>query len=230
MVLQGTTMRVLLAEDDQLLGEGLSAGLQKLGYTVDWVRDGIAAEQAMRTEHLDVLILDLGLPRQSGLEILRKLRASNNDLPVLILTARDSLEERVAGLDLGADDYMVKPFDLMELAARLRSITRRRTGRATPIIHYGELTLDPAARTVIQNGENVTLGSSEFVVLEALLNGCGRVFTREQLEEALYGWEDGVKSNAMEVYIHYLRKKLGKELIRTVRGVGYTIPKLMVDD
>jgi len=218
-------MRVLLAEDDQLLGEGLSTGLQKLGYTVDWVRDGVAAEQAMATEHLDALILDLGLPRQDGLEVLRKLRSSNNDLPVLVLTARDTVEDRITGLDHGADDYLIKPFDLMEVAARLRSITRRRAGRAAAVVEHGGLIVDPAARTVVQDGESITLGSSEFAVLEALLNNCGRVLSREQLEESLYGWEEGVESNAMEVYIHHLRKKLGKELIHTVRGVGYTIPK-----
>lgn len=218
-------MRVLLAEDDQLLGEGLSTGLQKLGYTVDWVRDGVAAEQAMATEHLDALILDLGLPRQDGLEVLRKLRSSNNDLPVLVLTARDTVEDRITGLDHGADDYLIKPFDLMEVAARLRSITRRRAGRAAAVVEHGGLIVDPAARTVVQDGESITLGSSEFAVLEALLNNCGRVLSREQLEESLYGWEEGVESNAMEVYIHHLRKKLGKELIQTVRGVGYTIPK-----
>lgn len=218
-------MRVLLAEDDQLLGEGLSTGLQKLGYTVDWVRDGVAAEQAMATEHLDALILDLGLPRQDGLEVLRKLRSSNNDLPVLVLTARDTVEDRITGLDHGADDYLIKPFDLMEVAARLRSITRRRAGRAAAVVEHGGLMVDPAARTVVQDGESITLGSSEFAVLEALLNNCGRVLSREQLEESLYGWEEGVESNAMEVYIHHLRKKLGKELIHTVRGVGYTIPK-----
>lgn len=218
-------MRVLLAEDDQLLGEGISTGLQKLGYTVDWVRDGVAAEQAMATEHLDALILDLGLPRQDGLEVLRKLRSSNNDLPVLVLTARDTVEDRITGLDHGADDYLIKPFDLMEVAARLRSITRRRAGRAAAVVEHGGLIVDPAARTVVQDGESITLGSSEFAVLEALLNNCGRVLSREQLEESLYGWEEGVESNAMEVYIHHLRKKLGKELIHTVRGVGYTIPK-----
>ncbi len=218
-------MRVLLAEDDPLLGEGLSTGLQKLGHTVDWVRDGLAAEQALATEHLDALILDLGLPRQDGLQVLRKLRSSNNDLPVLVLTARDTVEDRITGLDQGADDYVIKPFDLMEVAARLRSITRRREGRASAVLQHGNLMVDPAARTVSRDGLDIPLGSNEYAVLEALLNHRGRILTREQLEEALYGWEEGVESNAMEVYIHHLRKKLGKDLIRTVRGVGYTIPK-----
>lgn len=222
-------MRVLLAEDDQLLGDGLSTGLQKLGYTVDWVRDGVAAEQALATEHLDALILDLGLPRQDGLEVLRKLREANNDLPVLVLTARDTVQDRITGLDQGADDYLIKPFDLMEVAARLRSITRRREGRAAAVIQHGELNVDPAARSVYLKGEIVSLGSHEFAVLEALLNNRGRVLSREQLEEVLYGWEEGVESNAMEVYIHHLRKKLGKELIHTVRGVGYTIHKYKAD-
>lgn len=218
-------MRVLLAEDDPLLGEGLSTGLQKLGHTVDWVRDGLAAEQALTTEHLDALILDLGLPRQDGLQVLRKLRSSNNDLPVLVLTARDTVEDRITGLDQGADDYVIKPFDLMEVAARLRSITRRREGRASAVLQHGNLMVDPAARTVSRDGLEIALGSNEYAVLEALLNHRGRILSREQLEEALYGWEEGVESNAMEVYIHHLRKKLGKDLIRTVRGVGYTIPK-----
>jgi DNA-binding response OmpR family regulator len=170
------------------------------------------------------------LPRQDGLDVLRKLRDSKSDLPVLVLTARDTVEDRITGLDQGADDYVIKPFDLMEVAARLRSITRRREGRASAVIKHGELVVDPAARTVTLKDEIVSLGSHEFAVLEALLTNCGRVLSREQLEEALYGWEDGVESNAMEVYIHHLRKKLGKELIHTVRGVGYTISKLIAND
>lgn len=218
-------MRILLAEDDPLLGEGLSSGLRQLGYTVDWVRDGIAAEQAMMAEGLDALVLDLGLPRQDGLTLLRKLRQSDRDLPVLVLTARDTVDDRITGLDQGADDYVVKPFDLMEVAARLRAIMRRREGRAHPVIRYGELVVDPAARTVTLRGEPVNISGNEFSVLESLLSHAGRILSREQLEETLYGWDEGVESNAMEVYIHHLRKKLGKELIQTVRGVGYTIPK-----
>lgn len=224
-------MRVLLAEDDSSLGQGLAAGLQKLGFTVDWVRDGVSAEQALATsERLDALILDLGLPRQDGLEVLRKLRDANNDIPVLVLTARDAIDDRITGLDQGADDYVIKPFDLMEVAARLRSITRRREGRSTTIIQHGEITVDPAARTVYRKDEIVPLGSNEYAVLETLLHNRGRILSRDQLEEALYGWEEGVESNAMEVYIHHLRKKLGKELIHTVRGVGYTIPKHKSDN
>jgi DNA-binding response OmpR family regulator len=222
-------MRILLAEDDPLLGEGLSSGLRQLGYTVDWVQDGIAAEQALATEDVDALVLDLGLPRQDGLTLLRKLRQSDRNLPVLVLTARDTVDDRITGLDQGADDYVIKPFDLMEVAARLRAITRRREGRANPVIQYGELVVDPAARTVTLRGKPVTVSGNEFSVLEALLSNAGRILSREQLEETLYGWDEGVESNAMEVYIHHLRKKLGKELIRTVRGVGYTIPKHVLD-
>jgi two-component system response regulator QseB len=218
-------MRILLAEDDPLLGEGLCTGLRRLGYTVDWVRDGIAAKHALATEGLDALVLDLGLPQQDGLTLLRNLRKSGRDLPVLVLTARDTVDDRISGLDQGADDYMIKPFDLMEVAARLRAITRRREGRSNPVIQYGELVVDPAARTVTLSGESVNTSGNEFSVLEALLSNAGRIVSREQLEEALYGWDEGVESNAMEVYIHHLRKKLGKDLIRTVRGIGYTIPK-----
>jgi DNA-binding response OmpR family regulator len=218
-------MRILLAEDDPLLGEGLSSGLRQLGYTVDWVQDGIAAEQALSTADVDALVLDLGLPRQDGLTLLRKLRQSDHNLPVLVLTARDTVDDRIMGLDQGADDYVIKPFDLMEVAARLRAITRRREGRANPVMQYGELAVDPAARTVTLRGEPVTMSGNEFSVLEALLSNAGRILSRDQLEETLYGWDEGVESNAMEVYIHHLRKKLGKDLIRTVRGIGYTIPK-----
>ena len=216
-------MRVLLAEDDPLLGEGLSAGLRRLGYTVDWVRDGVAAEQALGTEQLDALVLDIGLPRRNGLDVLRRLRESGADLPVLLLTARDTVDDRVRGLDQGADDYVVKPFDLLEVAARLRAITRRREGRTSPVIRHGELVLDPAARTVTWRGEQVEFRANEFAVLETLLSNRGRVISREQLEEALYGWDEGVESNAVEVYVHHIRRKLGKEFIRTLRGIGYTI-------
>ena len=218
-------MRILLAEDDPLLGEGLRAGLRQLGYTVDWVRDGKAAEQSLTTEDLDALVLDLGLPRQDGLTVLQKLRRSGSDLPVLVLTARDTVHDRIEGLDSGADDYLVKPFDLLEVGARLRAITRRREGRANPVMEYRELTLDPASRSVTRNGKPITLGGSEFALLEALLSHAGRILTRDRLEQLLYGWEEGVESNAIEGYIHHLRKKLGKDLIHTVRGVGYSIPK-----
>ncbi|MEW7990128.1 MAG: response regulator [Candidatus Thiodiazotropha sp.] len=219
-------MRILLAEDDRHLGEGLSLGLKQLGHTVDWVMDGVAAEQALLNENLDALILDLGLPKRDGLLLLRKLREQGKDLPVLVLTARDTVEQRVQGLDLGADDYVVKPFDLMEVNARLRAISRRREGRAASVITYGDLVLDPAARTLSKAGVDIKLGGSEFAVLESLLTHQGRVLSRQALEESLYGWDEGVESNAVEVYIHHIRKKLGKDLIRTIRGVGYTIQKL----
>ncbi|MBT3094588.1 MAG: response regulator [Candidatus Thiodiazotropha sp. (ex Lucina pensylvanica)] len=220
-------MRILLAEDDRYLGEGLALGLKQLGHTVDWVMDGMAAEQALSTENLDVLILDLGLPRQDGLHVLQKLRKQGKDLPVLVLTARDAVEQRIEGLDSGADDYVVKPFDLLEVNARLRAITRRREGRSASVITYGDLVLDPAARSLTKAGEEIMLGASELAVLESLLTHQGRILSRQVLEETLYGWDEGVESNAVEVYVHHLRKKLGKDLIRTVRGVGYTIQKLV---
>ncbi|MCU7890598.1 MAG: response regulator transcription factor [Candidatus Thiodiazotropha sp. (ex Ustalcina ferruginea)] len=219
-------MRILLAEDDRHLGEGLTLGLKQLGHTVDWVLDGVAAEQALSTENLDALILDLGLPRQDGLHVLQKIRKEGMDLPVLILTARDTVENRIQGLDLGADDYVVKPFDLLEVNARLRAITRRREGRSAPVINYADLELDPAARSLTKAGKEIKLGANEFAVLEYLLTHQGRILSRQSLEESLYGWDEGVESNAVEVYIHHLRKKLGKELIRTIRGVGYTIQKI----
>jgi len=218
-------MRVLLVEDDGLLGDGMCAGLQQMGYTVDWVQDGLAAEAAMYEESIDLMVLDLGLPKQDGLTVLRKLRDKGSDLPVLILTARDSVEDRVAGLDAGADDYLVKPFNLDELAARLRAISRRREGRAVPTIVHGELQLNPASLDVTFRGKPVDLTTREFAILEALLTRCGQVLTRERIEEVLYGWDEGVESNAIEVYIHHLRKKFGKDLIKTIRGVGYIIPK-----
>jgi DNA-binding response OmpR family regulator len=218
-------MRILLAEDDRQLGEGLSLGLKELGHTVDWVQDGAATQQAVDSESLDVLILDLGLPEVDGLTILKQLRNSKRDLPVLVLTARDTLESRIEGLDLGADDYVVKPFDLLEVNARLRAITRRREGRAEPLIEHGALTLNPASREVTQDGRPVTLSSYEYAVLETLVTHSGRILSRQFLEESLYGWDEGVESNAVEVYIHHLRKKLGKRLIKTVRGVGYSIAR-----
>jgi two-component system, OmpR family, response regulator QseB len=216
-------MRILLAEDDQQLGEGLMLGLKALGHTVDWVMDGAATRHALGSDSLDVMILDLGLPEIDGLMILKQLRSSERNLPVLILTARDTIESRIEGLDLGADDYVVKPFDLMEVNARLRAITRRREGRAGPIIEHGSLTLNPAAREVTLEGRPVNLSSYEYAVLETLVTHAGRILSRQFLEESLYGWDEGVESNAVEVYIHHLRKKLGKTLIRTVRGVGYSI-------
>ncbi|MES9850323.1 MAG: response regulator [Candidatus Thiodiazotropha sp. L084R] len=218
-------MRILIAEDDQHLGEGLSLGLKQLGHTVDWVVDGSAAEQALFSENIDALVLDLGLPKQDGLQLLKKLRSKGDDLPVLVLTARDTINDRINGLDTGADDYLVKPFDLMELDARLRAICRRREGRSAPVISINDITIDLASRSLLKCGEEIQLGASEFSILESLLTHQGRIMSRQALEESLYGWEEGVVSNAIEVHIHHLRKKLGKDLIKTVRGVGYMIQK-----
>jgi two-component system response regulator QseB len=218
-------MRLLLVEDDELLGDGLRIGLKQAGYTVEWLKDGAAADQALQQEHFDLVVLDLGLPRQSGMDVLKNLRKSGKTVPVLILTARDSVEDRVQGLDCGGDDYLVKPFDLDELCARLRALQRRHSGRAEPQIQHGELIVDPAAHKVSLAGNEINLSTSEFALLEYLLDNKGRVIPRGRLEEMLYGWEGEVESNALEVFIHHLRKKLGHNLIRTVRGVGYVIEK-----
>jgi len=224
-------MRVLLAEDDDDLGSGITAGLQKLGFTVDWVKDGVAAELAGRdAENIDILLLDMGLPRMDGINVLNKLRSSGSQLPVLILTARDAIEDRITGLDNGADDYLVKPFDLHELAARIRAIIRRRSGRSTTGIEHGKLYVDAASRTVTLDNQVVPLSMQEFSILEYLLNNRGQVLGKQQIEANLYGWNEGVESNAVEVHIHHLRKKLGKELIRTFRGLGYSIAKQPIDN
>lgn len=218
-------MRVLLVEDDPLLGDGLTVGLRQAGHAVDWVKDGAAADHALATEEFDLLVLDLGLPKLSGMDLLRRLRARGQSLPVLILTARDATGDKIAGLDAGADDYLVKPVDLDELAARIRALGRRAAGRAAPVISHGELALDPASRSVTLAGAPVELSAREFAILQALLEHAGRVMTRAQLEGSIYGWRDEPDSNALEVHIHHLRKKLGAELIRTLRGIGYTIQK-----
>ena len=218
-------MRLLLVEDDTLLGDGIRAGLAQEGFAVDWLSDGESALAALADDRFDLAVLDLGLPGISGLEVLRRLRRDGDDLPVLILTARDGVADRVAGLDGGADDYLTKPFDLDELNARVRALLRRAGGRASPLIHHGALTLDPAAHAVSRDGAPVELSRREFAVLHTLLEHRGKVLSKSQLEEALYGWEMEVESNTLEVYIHHLRKKLGAQLVRTVRGVGYTIPK-----
>jgi DNA-binding response OmpR family regulator len=219
-------MRILLVEDDDLLGDGVEAGLKQAGYTVDWVRDGKAGELAMSCEHYDAAILDINLPRQSGLETLAKRRSAGDNTPVLLLTARDTVNDRVSGLDCGADDYLVKPFALAELSARLRALTRRQTGRSNPIISHGTLQLDPAAREVHMDQQLVALSPREFSLLELLLAHRGHVLSKTQLESALYGWGEEVESNSVEVHVHHLRKKLGSTLIRTIRGIGYVIPKL----
>lgn len=218
-------MRILLAEDDTLLGDGLRAGLRQAGFDVDWVRDGIAAEQALAGNPYAALVLDLGLPRRSGDELLTRLRAKNDRLPVLILTARDGVDDRIRGLDRGADDYLVKPADLQELAARLRALVRRARGEASPRLRAGEIELDPASREVTLRGSKVALQAREFALLQELLLNAGRALSREQLEERLYAWGEEVGSNAVEVHVHHLRRKLGPDAIVTVRGVGYLVPK-----
>ena len=218
-------MRILLVEDDPQLGDGLTIGLRQAGFAVDWVKDGNAADLALHAESFDLVVLDLGLPRLSGMEVLKRARDRGRTAPVLILTARDATGDKVSGLDAGADDYLVKPIDLDELAARIRALTRRSAGRAAPLLTHGNLALDPAAHSVTLAGQPVDLASREFSLLQLLLESAGRVLTRSQLEQSLYGWGDEPDSNALEVHIHHLRRKLGSELIRTLRGVGYTIPK-----
>ncbi|HEY0635368.1 MAG TPA: response regulator [Gammaproteobacteria bacterium] len=215
----------MLVEDDALLGDGLRAGLGQDGYSVDWLRDGSSAEAALRMEHYDLAVLDINLPGRNGLQLLKGLRNGGSTLPVLLLTARDTVADRVAGLDSGADDYLVKPFDLDELLARLRALLRRRGGRASPELHHGALVIDPAAHSVTLGGTPVEISPREFAVLQLLLENRGRVLSRSRLEEGLYSWQSEVESNAVEVYIHHLRKKLGPSLIRTVRGAGYIIDK-----
>ena len=219
-------MRVLLVEDDELLGDGLRTGLKQAGYTIDWVTDGQSAESALTDNEFDLVVLDINLPKMSGLDVLRNLRKRGLSTPVLLLTARDSIPDRVEGLDSGADDYLVKPVDLDELCARLRVLQRRSAGRSDPVIQYGDITLDPAAHRVSVNNNPVSLSMREFVLLQHLLENVGRVIPRARLEQKLYGWEGEVESNSLEVFIHHLRKKLGSDLIRTVRGVGYMIEQL----
>jgi two-component system response regulator QseB len=218
-------MRILLAEDDALLGDGLRAGLRQLGFQVDWVRDGEAAERELRAEPYAAAVLDLGLPRKDGLEVLARVREAGIELPVLVLTARDAVPDRIRGLDLGADDYVLKPVDLNELAARLRALVRRAHGVSRERLEVQGVALDPAARTVHRSGEPVALSSREFDLLQALMLNAGRVMSREQLEQHLYSWGREVESNAVEVHVHHLRRKLGSALIQTVRGVGYIVPR-----
>jgi two-component system response regulator QseB len=220
-------MRLLLVEDDTMIGDSVRQGLRQDGFAVDWVQDGEAAELALRTTEYALILLDLGLPQKSGLEVLRTLRRTGNPIPVLILTARDAVADRVRGLDDGADDYLVKPFALDELAARIRALLRRHSGRADPLVTYGDLILNPATHQVTWRGQEVALSGHEFAVLQALLERPGAVLSRVQLEERLYGWEEEVASNAVEVHIHHLRHKLDPALIRTIRGVGYMVPKIL---
>lgn len=216
-------MRILLAEDDPLLGDGLRSGLRQLGFQVDWVRTGDAAERELRSDAYAAAVLDLGLPARDGLDVLASVRTQGVGIPVLVLTARDAVPDRILGLDRGADDYVVKPVDLQELAARLRALVRRAHGQPQELLCLRGIVLDPAAHSVHKDGQPVPLASREFDVLHALMLNAGRVLSREQLEQHLYSWGREVESNAVEVHIHHLRRKLGASLIQTVRGIGYTI-------
>ncbi|MGH8217352.1 MAG: response regulator transcription factor [Steroidobacteraceae bacterium] len=218
-------MRVLLVEDDRMIAEAVRTALQEDGHTVDWMRDGASAATALASSSFDIVLLDLGLPRRGGLEVLREARARGISTPVIIITARDDVQSRIAGLDSGADDYVVKPFDLDELAARMRSVLRRGAGRGEPLIEHAGIRLNPATREVSYRGAPVQLSAREYAVLEALLLRPGAILSRAQIEDRLYGWGGEIESNAVEVYIHSLRRKLESETIRTVRGVGYCVPK-----
>ncbi|MCL6326110.1 quorum sensing response regulator transcription factor QseB [Pectobacterium polaris] len=216
-------MRILLIEDDRLIGDGLKAGLNKLGFNIDWFMEGKAGAAALKSAPYDAVVLDLSLPGMDGMDILRQWRQAGHDEPVLILTARDALEQRVEGLQRGADDYLCKPFALTEVAARLQALIRRRHGQLQPTLTHGAVSLEPGSRSVTLNNEPLILKSRELALLELFLLNPNRILTRAQLEEKLYGWDDDVSSNAVEVHIHHLRKKLGSGFIRTVHGVGYIL-------
>jgi DNA-binding response OmpR family regulator len=216
-------VRILLVEDDPMIGESVADGLKAEGYAVDWVRDGREAEAAVGASPYSLVVLDLGLPRRDGVEVLKGIRERRIDVPVLVMTARDTVPDRIKGLDAGADDYLVKPFDLDELTARVRALMRRAAGRAEPVIERGALRVNPATREVTWQGEPVTLSAREYALVSALAERPGLVLSRAQLEEKLYGWNETVGSNAVEVHIHNLRKKLGEGAIRNVRGLGYTL-------
>jgi two-component system OmpR family response regulator/two-component system response regulator QseB len=216
-------MRLLLVEDDEILGDGLQAGLIMEGYAVDWLTNGKLADEALKINSYELIVLDLNLPDMDGLSILRALRARKDETPVLVLTAKDTVPDRVLGLDSGADDFVVKPFDLNEVCARLRALARRQEGRSTPNIEHKGIVLDPASHQVTFNNEKVELSQKEFEILSFLMSNIGRVISRARLEESLYSWNSDIESNTVEVHIHYLRKKLDPAIIRTVRGVGYII-------
>ncbi|HEX9173973.1 MAG TPA: response regulator [Telluria sp.] len=218
-------MRILLAEDDALLGDGLRSGLRQRGFQVDWVRSGDVAERELRGQPYEAAVLDLGLPQMDGMEVLAAVRRAGICLPVLVLTARDAIPDRIRGLDAGADDYVIKPVDLEELAARLRALVRRAHGKSQENLAVGDIVLDAAGRVVRKAGVAITLSGREFDLLHIFLLNAGRVLSREQLEQHLYSWGQEVESNAVEVHIHNLRRKLGQALIQTVRGVGYILPK-----
>jgi DNA-binding response OmpR family regulator len=216
-------MRILLAEDDAILGDGLREGLRQQGFQVDWVRDGLAAERELGSGDYQAAVLDLGLPLKDGLEVLQAMRSLKNATPLLVLTARDAVSDRIKGLDLGADDYVLKPVDLHELGARLRALVRRANGQVQELLTCGAIQMNPASREVTFEGQAVTLSTREYDLLHALMLAVGRIMSREQLEQQLYSWGHEVESNAIEVHIHHLRKKLKPELIQTVRGIGYTL-------
>lgn len=216
-------MRLLLVEDDEILGDGLVEGLKMEGYAVDWLTNGKLADEALKMNCYELIVLDLNLPDMDGLAILRELRARKDETPVLVLTARDTVPDRVEGLDSGADDFVIKPFELDEVCARLRALARRNEGRSTPTIEHQGIVLDPASHQVTFNDENIELSQKEFEILSFLMSNIGRVVSRARLEESLYSWSSDIESNTVEVHIHYLRKKLDPGIIRTVRGVGYII-------
>ena len=218
-------MRLLLVEDDHMIGEAVLDLLRADGYAVDWVRDGLAADAALSSQEYDLVLLDLGLPRKDGLDVLRGVRARKQRTPVLVATARDAIVQRVAGLDAGADDYIIKPYDLDELLARIRALLRRSAGRAEPVYEYQNVSIKPGTKEVLVGDQTVILSSREWAVLESLLARPGVILSRAQLEEKLFSWKDEINSNAIEVYVHGLRKKLGAGLIQNVRGVGYLVPK-----
>jgi len=221
-------MRILLVEDDRMIGDDLSDALRKDGHSVDWVVDGQAGDLALKTTRFELVLLDLGLPRKGGLEVLRELRRRGDSTPVIVITAHDALEDRVEGLDRGADDYLVKPFELAELKARMRAVARRHAGRARPRLSNGVVTVDPATREVWVDEQEVVLSAKEYAVLCALLERPGAILSRGQIEERIYGWNEEVESNAVDVLIHYLRRKLGSEAIKNVRGAGWMMPKSRV--
>ncbi len=218
-------MRLLLVEDDTMIGEVVLDLLRAEHYAVDWVKDGDMADTALQTQAYDLVVLDLGLPRKDGLDVLRAMRIRKDATPVLVATARDAVAQRIAGLDAGADDYVLKPYDMEEMLARIRALLRRASGRAEPVFEHGKVSIHPATREVTVDGNPASLSAREWAVLEALIARPGAVLSRAQLEEKLYSWRDEVSSNAVEVYIHGLRKKLGSELIQNVRGLGYMVPK-----
>lgn len=216
-------MRILLIEDDEMIGAAVRQGLLQAGFAVDWVNDGRSAELSLANGVYDLAVLDLGLPKKDGMAILAALRSAGNAIPVLVASARDTVGDRIAGLEAGADDYVLKPFDLDELIARVRALLRRHAGSGSPLLKFGKLVLDPSRRTVMLNGNAIELSTREFALLESLMRRPGTVLSREKLEESIYGWGEEVGSNAIEVHLHHLRRKVGSALIKNVRGVGYRV-------